>query len=710
MKLSLKIKTICVVLIIAIVLAFVSIMISYNIYSNTMDNHYREMTMNLAATEAVALDKQMTKKITNEVLEIYRSVCDDNGNAPDFESFSDDEIDAYFGLYDSVIESEEYKNVRSQLEEIADANKVKSIYICYLDIETGKAVYIIDVSPKSTACRPGTCDDMVVEILELMKSGVYEFPAYITNYEEYGWLCSAASGIYGEDNELISYAYIDISMDDVMQDRENFLIRLCVILATITILLVVIILIIINHFVVAPINSLAFATGTFVSEKKSHGLENEKSAISKLSIHTGDEIEKLTVSIQKMELEINSYISNITSITAEKERIGAELNVATQIQADMLPNIFPAFPDHEEFDIYASMEPAKEVGGDFYDFFMVDDSHLAIVMADVSGKGVPAALFMVIAKTLIKNHVLNKEDPAVVFTNVNNQLCENNEVGMFVTGWMGIMDIKSGHMTYVNAGHNLPLIIRADGTVEWVKSRPGLVLAGMEGIRYRQNELQLNHGDTIYLYTDGVTEALDEKLELFGDKRLYEALSEADVKNMNPTELIDHVSKALKNFAKDAEQADDITMLALYRNIKADSSEGVWSTMCVKAERSEWDNVSASIEEQLDAANSNIKTKSQILIAAEEIFVNIASYAYIDKEGFIDIKTKMSDEGLFYIRFEDTGIPYNPLQRQDPDITLSAEERGVGGLGIYIVKKTMDKANYEYKEGKNCFTIAKSLE
>lgn len=250
------------------------------------------------------------------------------------------------------------------------------------------------------------------------------------------------------------------------------------------------------------------------------------------------------------------------------ERIGAELNVATQIQADMLPNIFPAFPEHDEFDIYATMVPAKEVGGDFYDMFMVDESHLAIVMADVSGKGVPAALFMVIAKTLIKNHALNKESPSQIFTNVNKQLCENNEVGMFVTGWMGIMDIFTGHMDYVNADHNYPLIIRKDGSVEWIKSRPGFVLASMEGVHYRQNELLLEEGDMIYLYTDGVIEALDISQELFGDERLERVLSAEDIKVMKPEMLLGRVAEELKLFAGEAEQADDITMLALYRNIK----------------------------------------------------------------------------------------------------------------------------------------------
>lgn len=388
------------------------------------------------------------------------------------------------------------------------------------------------------------------------------------------------------------------------------------------------------------------------------------------------------------------------------ERIGAELNVAIQIQADMLPNIFPAFPEHDEFDIYATMVPAKEVGGDFYDMFMVDESHLAIVMADVSGKGVPAALFMVIAKTLIKNHALNKESPSQIFTNVNKQLCENNEVGMSVTGWMGIMDIFTGHMDYVNAGHNYPLIIRKDGSVEWIKSRPGFVLASMEGVHYRQNELLLEEGDMIYLYTDGVIEALDISQELFGDERLERVLSAEDIKVMKPEMLLGRVAEELKLFAGEAEQADDITMLALYRNIKG---KRIQQILQVAAKVEEWNMVSDFLEMQLEELGCPNGIQAQILIAVEEIFVNIASYDYGDKEGEAEIKTSINSEGYFEIEFRDSGVPYNPLEKEEPDITLSAEERKIGGLGIFMVKKSMDDVKYEYKDGKNCLILQKNL-
>ncbi len=279
------------------------------------------------------------------------------------------------------------------------------------------------------------------------------------------------------------------------------------------------------------------------------------------SIQSEDEIGVLSRTFNKMTEELKEYIENLASVTADKERIATELNVATQIQASMLPCIFPAFPERTEFDIFATMEPAKEVGGDFYDFFLVDETHLGVVIADVSGKGVPAALFMVIAKTLIKNHAQAGESPAEVFTNVNRQLCETNEAGLFVTAWMGIYDMESGDLTYVNAGHNPPLLKQGDGEFVWLKSRAGFVLAGMEGIKYRQAVLNLAPGDMLYLYTDGVTEATDTENELYGEERLLRKLNQMAKRPLQ--EILPGIKESIDVFVKGAPQFDDITMLVL---------------------------------------------------------------------------------------------------------------------------------------------------
>jgi len=283
----------------------------------------------------------------------------------------------------------------------------------------------------------------------------------------------------------------------------------------------------------------------------------------RLDVKTGDEVESMSDGF-------NTMIDNIKKITAEQERIGAELDIATKIQASMLPCIFPPFPDRDEFDIFASMRPAKEVGGDFYDFFFIDRNTLAVVMADVSGKGVPAALFMVITKTLLKSYAQSAASdesgtgivsPGEVFEVVNNILCENNDADMFVTVFMGYLDIPSGVFTYVNAGHNPPLVKRFGAQYEWLKTSPCFVLAGMEDMAFKQEEITLNNGDLLFLYTDGVTEAMDEKLELFSDPRLLDTLNKYT--DATPKDLLPIILNEIDSFAGKAEQADDITMLAL---------------------------------------------------------------------------------------------------------------------------------------------------
>ncbi len=249
--------------------------------------------------------------------------------------------------------------------------------------------------------------------------------------------------------------------------------------------------------------------------------------------------------------------------TSRALKTETELGVASKIQKDMLPGIFPAFPGREEFDIYATMEPAKEVGGDFYDFFLVDEDHLAVVMADVSGKGVPAALFMVIAKTIIKNHAQTGLAPEKVLEEANRQLCENNDESMFVTVFIGIYEISPGRFSYSNGGHNAPLLMRKGMGWDWLETKPGFVVAGMEGMKFKLQETVLGEGDMLYFYTDGVTEAQNKKEELYSDPRLLETINKIDYENRTLEGLLKEIRFDIDLFANGAEQADDITMLAL---------------------------------------------------------------------------------------------------------------------------------------------------
>ena len=245
----------------------------------------------------------------------------------------------------------------------------------------------------------------------------------------------------------------------------------------------------------------------------------------------------------------------------ESSRIETELTMASSIQADMLPNIYPAFPERPEFDIYASMDPAKEVGGDFYDFFLVDDDHLCMVMADVSGKGVPAALFMMASKIILASNAMLGKSPAQILTDANASICSNNREEMFVTVWLGILELSTGKVTAANAGHEYPALRHAGGDFELFKDKHGFVIGGMDGVKYKQYELQLSPGDRLFLYTDGVPEATSSEKELFGTERMLNALN--GVKDAEPEDVLEGVRRAVDGFVKDAEQFDDMTMLCV---------------------------------------------------------------------------------------------------------------------------------------------------
>ncbi len=369
----------------------------------------------------------------------------------------------------------------------------------------------------------------------------------------YGYNYSAVSPILDENGNAIAEIQYILDMSQVRQHLNGFLMSMLAISLLIVLLTVLAYMLFVRKVIIVPIAKLATFTKKITDNKEFKGQHIE--------IKTGDEIEELGNSFNFMLIELENYINDLSYITAEKERIGAELDIAAHIQASMLPCIFPAFPEREEFEIFASMTPAKEVGGDFYDFFMVDETHLSFVMADVSGKGVPAALFMVISKTLIKDHTLPSSDLGDIFTRVNNLLCESNSEGLFITAFQGVIDLVTGEFTFVNAGHEQPFICHKGETYKPYKTRPGFVLAGMEGVRYKVGCLNLLEGDKIFQYTDGVTEATNANNELFGMERLENTLNRYI--DLSPTNLLPAIKRDIDEFVGDAPQFDDITMLCL---------------------------------------------------------------------------------------------------------------------------------------------------
>ena len=402
--------------------------------------------------------------------------------------------------------------------------------------------------------------------------------------------------------------------------------------------------------------------------------------------------------------DINSTVTTLKRYIAEAAaRIDKELEYAKQIQLSALPT---NFPDDDEFTIYAQMIAAREVGGDFYDFYKINDHTVAFLVADVSGKGIPAAMFMMTAKTIIKD--LAESGMAVndIFTKANEKLCENNESGMFVTAWMGILDLKTGNLQFANAGHNPPLVKKAGGGFEYLKTRAGFVLAGIEGMRYRASELTLSAGDRIFLYTDGVTEATNTENKLYGDDRLL-AFVNKNV-TVDAAEFLPALKENIDEFVGDAPQFDDITMLML--DFKSTVGGEHMTNKVFKAKTEALSDVLGFVDLMLEKYECPMKLQTAICVAIEEVFVNVARYAYKDGEGDVELGIGFNNESRAVIfRMSDSGVQFDPLKKPDPDITLSADERDIGGLGIFITKRTMDSIEYAYENNKNILTMIKKI-
>ena len=469
-----------------------------------------------------------------------------------------DEIESYL----NNCNSEGYHETYESLHELKSVCDLKYLYIIRPDIQRNDGIYIFDIysdgNDLSLIADEGTHTgemDVYDVVLETYLTGFTDTEPIITD-TVFGFLASAFAPVYKSDGSIVAVVRADISMDIIVEQVRSQTIQLLITTLFIITLILIILLIIIHRLVLVPVTQLSQHMENFTT--------NESELQEFEVLKSNDELQTMSESFNRMVDDLRKYIKNLTDVTVDRERIAAELNVATRIQAGMLPCIFPPFPDRKEFDIFASMVPAKEVGGDYYDFFLIDEHNLAVIIADVSDKGVPAALFMVITKTLLKNTACSGKSPKEVFEIVNNLLCENNETCMFVTAFMGNLDLRNGRFTYVNAGHNYPLIKKADADYAYLKTKPSFVLAGSEDMTFVEEELYLRPDDILYLYTDGVTEALNERHEFFSESRLLAVINK--YKDCAPYELLSKIKIELDNFAGKAQQADDMTMLALRMN------------------------------------------------------------------------------------------------------------------------------------------------
>ena len=640
--------------------------------------------------------------------------------------------DAVEGYAASGIPDEAWEETDRELNVLTRTAALAYIYVIVPDKDFGSRMYIYDtVHPEvvngkayplgQISSLKNYGEEYINRLKDVMLDGKDDCRFV---YNKTGGHVTTSVPVKDSSGKVVGILSIVKPMSEVDALKARYLRSTSIFSAILTVLFITVYIILLHKMLTKPLYLLTRETESFAH----HG--GELSGRLK-KVRGRSEIAILARAVEQMSVDMNRYIADLTHTTAEKERLSAELDVATQIQANMLPRIFPPYADHPEIELFASMVPAKEVGGDFYDFFMTDDDHFAVVVGDVSGKGVPAALFMVVAKTLLKNVGLQEKNPARIFERVNDQLCEGNDAGLFVTCWMGILTISTGELVFANAGHTAPVIFHG-GKVEYLTVKPNLMLAGMPGMRYADHCTRLLPGDRIFVYTDGVTEATNSRNELYGEDRLI--LCMADKRDLSAKELLEAVRDDVNKFVGDAPQFDDITMLELSLKAVAPVQGGAGqATVTAQSATSPaaLPEGSRAVTKVFDATDENMGPVNDFVhsmlpldcpagilnkldLAVEEIYINIAHYAYAPGRGTAEISCLLEPgQGgaapRLTICFRDRGRPFNPLAREDPDITLPAEERDIGGLGILLTKKFMDSVTYEHTDGQNVLTMSKVL-
>ena len=424
-------------------------------------------------------------------------------------------------------------------------------------------------------------------------------------------------------------------------------------------------------------------------------------------LHRNDEIGQLSNSFRDMQQSLVRQMEELKQVNEQKGRIEGELKIARDIQMAMLPKIFPPYPDRKDIDLFGQLTPAKEVGGDLFDFFIRDEK-LFFCIGDVSGKGIPASLYMVVTKSLFRTVASHEASPDRIVYALNETMSHDNDSNMFVTFFVGVLDLPTGRMYYCNAGHDAPLLIGHTGA-GMLPVDSNLPIGVMDGWKFTKQETLVDPDTTIFLYTDGLNEAENIKHEQFEMTRVIEVAQTLQKKNeFNPTTIVSQMTDAVRKFVGEADQSDDLTMLALqYTKHQEDITYQRSLTLTNDLKRVP--RLNTFIDEVCEANGFDMATTMQINLAIEEAVVNVMNYAYPEgTKGDITIETKANNNEVFFI-ISDTGKPFDPTAKAEVDITLSAEDRAIGGLGIHLIRQIMDNINYERVDGHNILTLMKKL-
>lgn len=500
---------------------------------------------------------------TDDLVDLYKRTKDLYSSVPE-NIRSDPATAEYKDYFNSVTAIEGYRRAKDVLDKFYEANELNSIVLCFLDEENSRIVFVIDgqgiYSPGQWVSMGESKIDEIAKIRKIRNSQWY---MRFIHEKDRGWTITNFTDVTDDKGDVIGLAFEYMQVDGVVDSIWLFTLIYVIVMLAVIIFMMTKLLQFMQRRIITPIYELSDTATRYTSRDKTE-IEKTNDFFAGLDIRTSDEIEDLWRSLTDMEADINDTMKRIQSMTSERERLHTELEIARQIQTNILPRIFPPFPEHNEFSLYATMCPAKEVAGDFYDFYMMDDDHIAILIADVSDKGVPAALFMMTARTTIKNLARTHKSPAKILTLANRELCEGNEAALFVTVWMAVIELSTGKGVASNAGHMHPCIYRAGEEYSLIRYDHSLPLGLVEDDDIPEHEVRLHPGDRIFVYTDGVTDAADRTDEQFGTGRMLEALNVN--KDISAEDTVKSVMDAIEDFALGVDQVDDITMLSFYYN------------------------------------------------------------------------------------------------------------------------------------------------
>ena len=531
------------------IFVLVSLFISLGLYLTEMIAQLATSAVLMTNSAYTTLDQTFDlEKMAADVLEVYKTIPE--------EVRKDQKSEEYRAYFKELERDSTYRMLESVLGRFRDTANVEDVYMEVFDDDTKTGIYFAEPDRSEYRVWMGEYEEVDQKYVKNLMESSLENPFYAF-FPDSGSIVMTSGIMLNTDNDIQIGLMADTDIKDIVKKAGQFALVYIIFIAIIGFIIGFIATKMVKRSIVLPINKLAEAAKEYTSDKK-EGSDN-KNHFEDLKIDTGDEIEILYYMMTDMEKDLNDYEKNLQSITAERERIGAEIEIATAIQQGMLENVAPNFVGKKEYDLYAAMSPAREVGGDFYDFFMVDDDHLAILIADVSDKGVGSAFFMAISKTLVKTYAKMIANPSDVISKVDRQISEKNDAGLFVTLWMAVIDLNSGHVNACNAGHDYPAIMKNGEDFVVEKTPHGPPVAFIPGMEFQGMEFDMKPGDRIFLYTDGLNEAKRSDNERFGTDRMLEVLNAH--KDVDNETMIHLMREAVDEFAGDEPQFDDMTML-----------------------------------------------------------------------------------------------------------------------------------------------------